>query len=370
MRTKLYLRGLLIFLLFFMSTNTLLSFQSQKTNSSPIPTTQVFQRLPEPREAAFTILVPKGWQMEGGVLRIDPLAQGGPAQSIGAKVDFAVKNDATGSVMIRWLPDILYYDARMSPAGQMGLFPPGSNYQGMTVWPLLSADQFITQIVFPYAHPNARAMQIIDKKSLDPLAQSYLQRSQASMPGSTFSYDAGLITLSYQENNLSFKEKIVTVIENWGALGTGMWGNRETFLVRAPAQQFERWESILSIVQNSIIVNQQWLVGELRGQIERGQIALQTQQEVNRIAQEIVEHRQKTYAEIRNDMYLNLTDQEEYVNPFTNKVEIGSNQWQNRWVNDNGDIIYSNNQGYNPNNDVNLKRHDFKKSPVRKRFPE
>lgn len=108
----------------------------------------VFHRMAEPRERAFTVLVPDGWSTEGGIFRVDPLRQGGPAQSVAAKVDFAVKKDAPGTVMIRWLPDMLYFDARNSPAGQMGLFPPGSNYMGMTVMPLLSAQQFLAQLPF------------------------------------------------------------------------------------------------------------------------------------------------------------------------------------------------------------------------------
>ena len=37
-------------------------------------------------------------------------------RSIAAKVDFAVKRDAAGTVMIRWVPEIKYCDTRMSPA--------------------------------------------------------------------------------------------------------------------------------------------------------------------------------------------------------------------------------------------------------------
>jgi hypothetical protein len=33
-------------------------------------------------------------------------------------------------------------------------------------------------------------------------------------------------------------------------------------------------------------------------------------------------------------MFLTLTEQEEYVNPYTNEVEVGSNQWKYRWVNE------------------------------------
>jgi hypothetical protein len=349
--------------------NSLNSLFFSKATAAEKAKTMVFSRVAEAKEKAFTLLIPKGWQIEGGILRINPLTQGGAAQSIAAKLDFAIKKDRQGSVMIRWLPDMLYFDARMSPAGQMGLFPPGSNYNGMTVYPLMSARQFISQIVFPFAHPQASNMQIIEQKGLPKLAQQYQQRVLAFMPQMTFSYDAAMMTVTYQEGGVHYKEKIVTVIENWGQLGAGMWGNKETFFIRTPVKEFSSWQSMFSIIQNSVQLNQQWIIGELQGQVRRGQIMIETQREMQRIGREITEHRRLTNAEIHNDMFLTLTDQEEYVNPYTKQIEVGSNQWKHRWINESGDVIYTDEEDYNPNVDVNLSRSDFKRTPVRKRFP-
>lgn len=66
-------------------------------------------------------------------------------------------------------------------------------------------------------------------------------------------------------------------------------------------------------------------------------------------------------------MYLILTEQEEYINPYTNKTEIGTNQWQHRWQNNLGEIIYTDDENYNPNHDPGLQVTGFKRSVVRKR---
>lgn len=366
MQNKIYFHFFLLFIIFLTLPTFARQPKSQQKNSS---STMIFQRVAEPKENAFTLLIPKGWQIEGGILRINPLAQGGAAQSIAAKIDFAVKKDRQGSVMIRWLPDMLYFDARMSPAGQMGLFPPGSNYNGMTVYPLMPAQQFLAQIVFPFAHPQASDVQVVEQHSLPKLAHQYQQRVLAFMPQMTFSYDAAIMTVTYQEGGIKYKEKIVTVIENWGQLGAGMWGDKETFLLRTPVNEFVQWERIFSIIQNSVQLHQQWVISELKGQVQRGQIMIDTQREIQRIGREITEHRQKNNAEIHNDMFLTLTDQEEYVNPYTNQVEVGSNQWKHRWINESGDVIYTDDESYNPNVDINLNRSDFKRTPVRQRFP-
>jgi hypothetical protein len=332
-----------------------------------LPQTLVFIRVSEKNERAFTLLIPKDWQTEGGVFRVDPTAQGGPSQSVAAKCDFSVKKDAAGSVLARLLPDMLYYDSRFSPAGQMGLFPPGSNYMGMTVIYKMSAVQFLQQIVFPYAHPRAEQIKVLDQQSLPELSRAYQQRMQQALPMIQFSFDAAVLTVYYRENGQEFIEKLVTVIEDYGQTGAGLWGNKETFLVRTPKGEFESWEPVFSIMRNSISLDRQWLAGEIRGQLQRSQIVIDTQREIQRIDREIADHRRKTNAEISNDMFLTLTGQEEYVNPYTHEVETGSNAWQERWVNTAGEVIYTNDVNYNPNHDPALNRGEFKKSAVRQR---
>ncbi len=50
-----------------------------------VPATVVFRKIMEPREGAFTILIPRGWQVLGGIFRVDPNQAGGTMNSIEAK---------------------------------------------------------------------------------------------------------------------------------------------------------------------------------------------------------------------------------------------------------------------------------------------
>ena len=340
------------------------------TTSGTVPVTVVFQRRSEPRENAFSLLIPSGWIIEGGILRIDPTAQGGPAQSVDAKLDFAIKKDRDGSVMMKWIPELMYMDMRFSPAGQMGMFPNGSNYGGMTVWPKPSAIEFLETMVIPRARPGVRDLRVIERKPLPDIAEAYRKGQQAMMPGISLSYDAGLVTVTYVENKTMYRETFFTAIEDFVSLIPGGWKNRSTFFARAPADEFEAWEPVAGIILNSVKLNPQWVIGEIKGQQARGETVTRVYQDINRIGREMVEHQQKTNAEIMNDAFLTLTEQEEYVNPFTNEVEVGSNQWEHRWANPGGDIIYTNNEYYDPNTDMDLNRSDFKRTPIRKRFPQ
>ena len=327
----------------------------------------IFHRVTEPNEQAFTLLIPKGWITEGGIFRVNPTAQGGAGQSIAAKLDFTIKKYRQGTVMLRWLPDVFFFDMSCSPAGQMGLFPPGSNYNGMTVYPVLPAEQFIIQIAFPYAHPAAVNVRILSQKKLLQLAQHHLYMARIIQPMIDFSYDAAVANYTYTENGQQYEERMLAVVENWGQAGAGLWGNKETFLIRAPQGQLKRWEPILQEIRTSVIVNQHWLSEEIRGQLTRGGMMNRTMQEMQRIEREIVSHRQQVNAEINHDFFLTLTNREEYVNPFTNQVETGTNQWRFRWENEQGDIIYTNQESYDPNSDVRLHVSGFKRTPIRPR---
>lgn len=346
--------------------------------------TASFHRRTEPHEGAFSLSVPQGWQIEGGISRSDLMHQVIDAQSIEAKLDFTVKRDGIGSVLIRWCPEMKYCDLSTSPAGMMGMFPPGSNYQGMLVYPVMSAQEFLIQVVFPWAHPEAGQVQVVGQQSQPLLVQSFQRRMAALGLPVNFSYDGAIVTFAYVEGGIRFKEMAHAIIENMGPLAAGMWSNKDTIIIRAPEDEFEAWEPILQHIRESVKINQQWLAQEIVNQEflsrsflnaqqasqARDRRMLEIQQHLQQLDREIVEHRQRTNAEIHSDAYLNLMNQEEYVNPYTNEHETGSNQWDYRWVTEDGDEYYTNNEDDDPSIPSTLNRSDWKRTAVRPRFPD
>jgi len=242
------------------------------------------------------------------------------------------------------------------------MFPPGSNYSGMRVWPLQPPAQFLAQIMFPWAHPRAQAAQVVQQQPAPELAQKYLLMARQN--GVPFQYDAAAITCTYQEDGQTYQEWAATAIENAGQLAAGMWCNKETHSMRAPAGEFAPWFSLLTSVYRSVEINPAWLQQEQQRQgiltnsfrqaqqaeQYRAQKALETQRYLQQVDREIAEHRSRTQAEIRNDHYLTITNQEEYLNPITGQPDLGSNQWNCRWVNPNGDVFYSDQDGTTPTN--------------------
>jgi hypothetical protein len=342
----------------------------QASHKPGIPNVLRLHRVAEPRENAFTVLVPHGWLTEGGIVRTDPNASGGSGNAIAAKCDFSIKRDAAGTAMIRFLPDTNFIDMRNSPSGQMGLFPNGSNYNGMTVCPVMDAVSFLTRVAFPYAHPGIPAPRILEQKPLKGMIAEMKLLTGWLPVANQFSYDAALVTVGYSEKGVEYKETLIGGIQNMSAMGAGMWSNQRSFLARSPVAEADKLAPLVFIILNSVEINRAWLAGELKGQITRSGIAMDTQRYIADVDRQITEHRQRTNAEINNDAYLTLTGQEEYVNPFTNKVEQGSNEWKHRWTTPSGDVVYADDDYFDPNTDPNSTRGDWKLSPIRKRFPQ
>jgi len=95
---------------------------------------------------------------------VNPLTGGGALNAVAAKADFAVKRDAQGTAMIRFLPDTKFVDVRGTPVGNVGVFQPGSNYNGATVYPVMDPATFLASVAFPYAHPQAGPPQVLERK--------------------------------------------------------------------------------------------------------------------------------------------------------------------------------------------------------------
>ncbi len=321
----------------------------------------ILEKIYEPNQKAFTILKPQGWLTEGGLVLWDPITSGGPANCIESKIDFAIKKDETGTVKIHWLPDIYFDDTRGILAA--GMFPQGSNYNGMPVLYKMDASAFLKGHVFPYLHPKLQASSA-DSRELPEVEKLCYDMDLMKELGSK--YSSAVAEFIYTEDGIKYKEVAFCIVQDMGPYTAGMWKNKSTVVVRAPVESFDQWEPLFHEIGQSVVLNPQWVHAELIGQMKRGSTMIKTMEDVARLEQEIQKGHASTNAEINEQAYLNLTDQEDYVNPYTQQVERGSNQWDHRWVDDLGNVIYTNNEVYNPNLDLELQMDGFKRTPTKK----
>lgn len=335
-------------------------FPSPVSAAKGVPATVVFNRVTEPKESAFTMLVPKGWLVEGGIYRVDPSRAGGPGNAVEAKCDIAVKSDRNGTVMLRRLPKINYADGPIVPPTH----GPGANYNGMTVVRMPIVEGFLSY-TFKQIRPGARDVKIVRKESLPKLASAVgraaapLNRQLAQAGVKPMTFHAGFMIVEYSEGGARYKELLYTVLVDARA-SMAAWSNDFTTLMRAPAAEADNWKPVLDIISNSVQFNPQWVAGEMKGQGQRADTARRVLEDMNRIDREIVAHRDRTRKEIQTDQYLTLTGKNDYKNPYTGKVERDTSDWKMRWVNPSGEYIYSNDTQYDPTRDPEERRKDWK----------
>ena len=279
-----------------------------------------FHQVSEPNEGAFTMLVPDGWSTKGGVYRKDPGRSGGTGNAVAAKVDFIVTRDAAGTAMTHRLPDTTYKDMRGSPAA--GMFPPGSNYNGMVVSPSMDALSYLLNVVLRQSRPQARNLQVVARVPLPQVASSYDQLDRSmGLPADFQKNNTALAVVTYDEGGTHFEEVLYTDVVIWG-MGSGIWGVKDTYTARAPASEFEALRPVFQLMNDSMKLNKQWIARELASQDARTKVFSDVQKHNQQVDAEIVRHRQATNAEINHQMQLTLSDKTTEIDPHTGKKVI------------------------------------------------
>jgi hypothetical protein len=190
--------------------------------------------------------------------------------------------------------------------------------------------------------------------------------AQVGLGGQTFRCDAAGAVYDYTEEGTAYREVMVTGILDMRAAMT--WKNTRTLAFRAPAAQFDHFRPIMDVMRSSIRFNPQWILKEAQGQKERARIVMKVYDEIRRIDQEIASRTNINREEIMNDNYLVLTEQEEYVNPHSGKVEVDTDAYRYRWKTPSGDVYFTNNEDDNPN--TFLHQTGYERTQIRKRRNE
>jgi hypothetical protein len=291
----------------------------------------LFTRYVDRTELAFSLNVPEGWTTTGGIMRLAPRSDAGPAPHAAGKLDFAVGSDASGRAMIRWLPDSSFADGEAPTAPDMVL---------------------LTRVL-PMARPGAQGVTVLERRDL-PAVAAELRR----MARGRDAFRAALLRVRYQEAGLEYEERLVTVVES---LGGGRWGTRATITARAPRAELPGLQPIMAAVVQSMTTTAQWRLAELRGgsPAAEGRAAHGA---ARRTEGKILDHEQRTNAAINRAMLNVTTGHRAYVNPYTRKIESDTDQWQHRWEDPSRRVVFTDDYDYDPNRDRARRLAGFRRS--------
>jgi hypothetical protein len=274
--------------------------QQSKAGDTPAADQVRFDRVPEPNQNAFTVLVPRGWKIRGGIFDVNPLQVDGTGNSMSPKCDFAVMSDDQGTMMMRWIPSWNFADSAYSPSGGAPS-QPGQWYQGMPVRPMVSARQFLWELL-QAERPRATGMTIDKEEAVHEITAAFYKQAeplnrglqQAGLP--TWNFESWDMRVEYTEDGQLFWEEVIATIGDYRR-GGNMWMNDCTFMLRAPAPLYPTWGRVLEEIRQSPEYNQQWLAAVEKAKGERARMAWETQQYANQVMAEIMAKRQQAWDE-------------------------------------------------------------------------
>jgi len=256
-----------------------------------------FNHAEEPNEKAFTFLVPENWSISGGITRVSSNLSDAKDDRHEAKLYLKLTSPDAKSTLC-WLPNNNYFAPGKSRKTKNQ--PSEKNTSNFPEMSLLSPADFGIQIAFPFAHPHASELRIIENKKLEEVAKEYQLLSTLSSPKKNCDFMAASVTIQYLENGTTFRERIICVIES--SNDSGNWGNRDTWYIRSKTDQFVEMLPTFSTICKSVRVNPIWIEKEILLQQKEIRADI-SNKDLSTIEKEIYEQRIRVNTAIATNLF-------------------------------------------------------------------
>jgi len=334
----------------------------KQTSSSTDKRVFRYHRYEEPREGAFTVLVPQGWKTEGGVLSIPAHQVRTLVDGCGKKIHFSVYDPRSGARVEYYPFEMIHTSA---PGTSYITLAPGQVLNGMVQMPqVLSPAEYIMQYGFSLARANARNVKWGKRKKLDALANAWNKafHSQDKVPVRSV---AESVVVSYDLDGKPYKELWTGLFSYLTVSTSTIWTMDFIVSSRAPANRVQEFEPLLRTISNSFRVNSTWHANAVahysacaekvrltQDQIRKIDRAIsdhrrEVQKQMQKIDQEIVSSRDATRATIQKHEHNTLMGVSEYEDPQSGKRATLDMGYERTFTNGN-EIIQTNDWLYEP----------------------
>ena len=315
--------------------------------------------------AAFSLLVPKDWKVEGGVQWTN-----------NANEMFRVHvvcRSADGQVAFEAFPPHQWQFSR-DPVVRQTAAQSGHHFG-----PPLDALGAIRELFVPHYRPGAsfgqgEATPAAARAAYDQafaVQGALVQNGQKSLKT-----DAGKARLEYQHEGRSYEEWVTATITevanlqalNFAALGQGQevrephyfYEASNVFAFRAPQGELTRYEGLFSTMLGSIRVNPAWSSAIAQVQLNIARIRqkgimdrFKIRQEANEYVSDTInstwQHSQESADRSAAAWSRAFREQDLYVDPTTQQTVELSAGYDNAWSNGLGEYILSTEAGFDPN---------------------
>lgn len=263
---------------------------------------------------AFRMWVPEGWRVNGGVrwkLNAKTVHTIKRSDLVSpAVIEFTIQAP-DGDAAITVYPGNNFMDLSRAPAAR--LFPKGSDYGGMTVWPPLSPRSYVQEILLPTYFRNTRGARIVAYKDAPQLAAHFRHEiaefNRAAQIGgiAQMSFAAGITTVDFQANNKPYRELFVVAPLYIRMQGMVMWWPRMAWSVRARKDCMQRMLPSLLTSIYSFRLNAWWFLLYQRIVDKNWAGVAAVDDTIRKIDSAIVASRAKTASQIHRQLYPVIT---------------------------------------------------------------
>jgi len=261
----------------------------------------------ETHQKAFTLLIPKGWTAEGGML----------PSGVGWNVVDLVENNIRfrvtspdGKSFFGWYPRFYFQDPQVHIQSSGGLLQPqiGQVLNGCWIYPYLDVAQYVQYIVFSqFAVNEFQNPQIIGNAVASP-------ELKPLVPQMATRADYGYVDFRCQINGTPMTGRMYSI--NYELHGV-IWSTVGTFGLLAPQSRWKQDERIMEICIRSFRLDPRWVRRASAAARQRAQQYHQVIQDIHRIDSEINAQRSQTRSDIQEEFYKVITEQIETYDPHT-----------------------------------------------------
>lgn len=293
--------------------------QTAKTEPKQYTAEQAFYTFKDPNEGAFTIEIPKGWQVAQGSGLIRPY--------IDAGIYLEAKSDR-GQGMYYISPHGYIY-VTPNAVLEMAGFKEGSQYdpsgslaKPMIVMRYIEAKDFVYDILKDLAI-NADIKEVVERPDLTMSSPLITKQSAAE--------------ITYTDRTTKTKHKGIAYIYLVELQGIGVWAVTY-FDYYAPEEIFGETELLVFRMKESFKVDKQWAAREAQEVAKRTQIISQTQEDISGTISSTFEYRSKTMDETADRWSKRILEIEDVYDPDTGDHYVVGSGSKYYWIDDRNNI--------------------------------
>jgi len=265
----------------------------------------------ETYQNAFHILIPKGWKAEGGM--ISSGIEWNVVDLVENNISFRVTSP-DGKSFFGWYPRFYFQDPQVFIQSSGGMLQPqiGQVMNGCWVYPYLDVAQYVQYIIFgQFAVNEFQNPRIISNVIKAPMLEPWVPKLATRS-------DYGYVNFECTINGTPMYGRMYSI--NYDLQGV-IWTTVGTFGWLAPKYRWEKDERIMELCIRSFRLNSDWVKRASAAASQRANKYRQVIQEMNRIDNEISQHRSQTRSDIQEEFYKVITEQIETYDPGSGRIK-------------------------------------------------